>query len=37
VVVKDHVEVTAPGFSSFEVARRGGKFTLEFVPLSKGK
>jgi len=36
VVVKDHVEVTAPSFSSFEVARRGGEFTVEFVPLARG-
>ncbi len=36
LTVRDQVEVTAPPFSSFEVARRGGSFALEFVPLVKG-
>jgi len=36
VVVSDQVEVTAPLFSSFEIARRGGHFILEFVPLQRG-
>lgn len=36
VVVSDQVEIFAPSFSRFEVARRGGGFTLEFVPLVKG-
>lgn len=36
VVVRDQVEVKGQKFSSFEVARRGGRFELEFVPLAKG-
>ena len=36
VVVTDQVEIVAPQFSSFEVARRGGSFALEFVPLVNG-
>lgn len=36
VDVKDQVEVKGQNFSSFEVARRGGSFTIEFVPLVKG-
>lgn len=36
VTVRDQVEIKAPHFSSFEVARRGGEFSIEFVPLVKG-
>lgn len=36
VVMRDEVEIEAPYFSRFEVARRGGRFQLEFVPLERG-
>lgn len=36
VEVRGEVEVSAPYFSRFEVARRGGQFQLDFVPLVPG-
>jgi hypothetical protein len=35
VVVKDQVQITAPQFSSFEVAHRSGSFALQIVALVK--
>ncbi|MFC5302973.1 hypothetical protein [Azospira restricta] len=34
--VKDQVEVKAPFFSAFELARRGGNVELFFIPVNKG-
>ncbi|MBI2305922.1 MAG: hypothetical protein HYU78_01335 [Rhodocyclales bacterium] len=34
--VKNQVEVKAPFFSAFELARRGGSVELYFIPLNKG-
>lgn len=37
VEVRGEVEVQAPWFSRFEVARRGGQFQIDFVPLVRGE
>jgi hypothetical protein len=36
VAMRGEVEVHAPYFTRFEVARRGGQFQIEFVPLVRG-
>ena len=37
VEVRGEVEIEAPYFSRFEVARRGGQFQIDFVPLVRGE
>jgi hypothetical protein len=37
VEVRGEVEIEAPVFSRFEVARRGGPFQIDFVPLLRGE
>jgi hypothetical protein len=37
VEVRGEVEIEAPVFRRFEVARRGGQFQIDFVPLVRGE